>query len=216
MARGNGKMQIFLDDVDYRKFLYVLGDVVDRFRIDCWDFCLMPNHYHLSLYNRLPNLSEAIRHLNGVYGFWWNATHSRVGHVFQGRFKDQIVQREGYLLALCRYIALNPVRARLVEHPAQWRWSSFCATAGLAPNPGFLSSEPILRQFGPPDGPSVRDLYVRHVLASSDDADAMSERLRSKERVLGDRQFKLSLLEPPSSLRLSDQGVTDRVVQAAE
>src|SRR5258708_25864004 len=96
-----------------RKFLYVLGDMVEDFSVECWDYCLMPNHYHLTLRTRNPNLSSAIRYLNSVYALWWNATHSRVGHVFQGRFKDQIVQPEGYLLSLLRYISLNPVRAGL-------------------------------------------------------------------------------------------------------
>ena len=68
MSRGNGRMRIFLDDTDYRKFLFILGDVVDSFDIDCWDFCVMPNHYHLALYPRQPNISRAIQTLNGDYG----------------------------------------------------------------------------------------------------------------------------------------------------
>ena len=151
MSRGNGRMRIFLDDGDYRKFQFVLGDVAELFDLEVWDFCVMPNHYHLAVCPRRPNLSEAIQRLNGVYAIWWNARHKMVGHTFQGRFKDQIVQREGYLWALCRYIARNPVRAKLVDDPAQWRWSSYRATAGLCPNPGFLLNEPILRQFGDDD-----------------------------------------------------------------
>lgn len=193
MARGNGRMRIFLDDVDYRKFLCVLGDVVDIFGVECWDYCVMPNHYHLALCPRKPNLSLAMRQLNSVYAMWWNATHSTVGHVFQGRFKDQIVQREGYLPALCRYIALNPVRAGLVADPADWPWSSYRSTAGLCANPGFLSSDPILSQFGAGDVAVMRELYKRHV-GESIPADRVDERLRSKERILGDRPFKLHLL----------------------
>jgi putative transposase len=194
MSRGNGRMAIFLDDLDYRKFLYLLGDVVDRFDVECWDFCVMTNHYHLTLCNRRANLSDAVRYLNGVYAFWWNAAHDRVGHVFQGRFKDQIVQREGYLSSLCRYIALNPVRAKLVEHPADWQWSSYRTTAGIAPNPGFLHPDPILRQFGT-DQLTQRQRYVQHVLANSAEEEERAERLRSKERILGDREFKASILE---------------------
>jgi putative transposase len=194
MSRGNGRMRIFLDDADYRKFLFVLGDVVDTFGVECWDFCVMPTHYHLALYPREPNLSQAIHQLNSVYAIWWNATHSTVGHVFQGRFKDQIVQREGYLEALCRYIARNPVRAKLVDHPAKWPWSSYGSTAGLRPNPGFLFSEPILEQFGNGDIAAQRSLYMQHVLRPSSADDHLDERLRSKERVLGDRAFKLGIL----------------------
>src|SRR6185436_7824235 len=135
MSRGNGRMKIFLDDVDYRKFLYVLGDILDLYDVDCWDACVMPNHYHLAVMNRRPNLPEAMQHLNGEYAIWWNARHANVGHTFQGRYKDQIVQREGYLLNLVRYIALNPVRAGLVKSPEQWPWSAYRCTAGIASNP---------------------------------------------------------------------------------
>jgi putative transposase len=193
MARGNGRMRIFLDDADYRKFLFILGDVVDTFDIDCWDFCVMPNHYHLAVCPSKANISRAIQALNGDYGTWWNKTHSAIGHVFQGRFKAQIVQRDGYLRALCRYIARNPVRAKLVADPADWRWSSYAATAGLATNPGFLSSEPILSQFGDDEVAVLRERYQRHVLAPQWEAD-VDERLRSRERVLGDRGFKRQVL----------------------
>src|ERR1051325_8507229 len=108
MSRGNGRMQIFLDDTDYRKFFYLLSDVCDAYNVDCWDACVMPNHYHLAVMNREPNLPEAMQHLNGEYGTWWNGRHERVGHVFQGRYKDQIVQAEEYLLNLIGYIARNP------------------------------------------------------------------------------------------------------------
>jgi putative transposase len=193
MSRGNGRMQIFLDDGDYRKFLFVLSDILEVYEVECWDFCVMPNHYHLVVRNRKANLSEALQHLNGEYALWWNATHRKIGHVFQGRFKDQIVQREGYLLSLIRYVALNPVRANLVKLPEAWRWSSYRCTAGLHPNPGFVASDDVLRQFGDADVDVLRQRYVRHVLSRSDDDDAQFDRFRSKERVLGDRAFKLAI-----------------------
>ena len=124
MSRGNGRMHIFLDADDYQQFIYFLSDVVEEFAMQCWNYCLMPNHYHATLQPSRADLSEAIRRLNGVYAQWWNRRHGRVGHVFQGRYKDQIVQREGYLLTLSRYVVMNPVRAQLVVHPGDWRWSS--------------------------------------------------------------------------------------------
>jgi hypothetical protein len=87
MSRGNGRMHIFHDDEDYRRFVYLLGDVVEEFDIECWNYCLMPNHYHATLRPTQANLSNAIRRLNSVYGQWWNRRHGRVGHVFQGRFR---------------------------------------------------------------------------------------------------------------------------------
>ena len=199
MARGNGRMRIFLDDVDCRKFLFVLGDVADAFGVECCDYCVMPTHYHLSLRPRRPNLSEAIRQLNSVYAMWWNDVHATVGHVFQGRFKSQVVQREGYLLALCRYIALNPVRAGLVDQPEYWQWSSYRTMAGLCRNPGFLTTEPVLGQFGDGDVALLRSLYRQHIVAVLPDEGEM-ERLRSKERVVGDRSFKREVLGPRAAL----------------
>jgi REP element-mobilizing transposase RayT len=107
MSRGNARMPIFLDDCDYRQFVYQVGDVVEEFGLVCWNYCAMPNHYHLTVQPTRANLSAAIRKLNGTYGQWWNRRHGRVGHVFQGRFKDQIVDRNSYLMALSSYVVMN-------------------------------------------------------------------------------------------------------------
>lgn len=199
MSRGNGRMKIFLDDVDRRKFLWLLNDVVDMFHLECWDYCLMTTHYHLCVCNPEPTLSEALHYLNGGYAFWWNVRHKHVGHVFQGRFKDQIVQQDGYLATLCRYIALNPVRAGIVSDPADWPWSSYRALAGLAPEPPFLRSDAVLRQFG-----EVREhqheKYIHHVRTASEQQDVDAERFRSRERVIGDRAFKRSVVRPSVSI----------------
>lgn len=125
MSRGNNKMAVFLDDLDYAGFLSMLADVVEMFEVDSWVNCAMPNHYHLVLRTRQPNLSLAMRHLNGRYAQWWNKRHAHVGHVVQGRFKAQVVEASVYLVRLCRYILLNPVRAGLCAHPEEWPWSSY-------------------------------------------------------------------------------------------
>jgi hypothetical protein len=99
----------------------------------------MGNHYHLLVQTPEANLSVAMRQLNGVYTQRFNRRHERCGHVLQGRFGAQLVAGDAYLREVCRYIVLNPVRAGLVAHPGEWRWSSFRATAGEAAPPGFLS-----------------------------------------------------------------------------
>jgi REP-associated tyrosine transposase len=193
MSRGNGRMTIFLDDTDFRKFVYILGDVVETFSIKCWSFCVMSNHYHATLQPSRANLSEAIRQLNGAYAQWWNKRHARVGHTFQGRFKDQIVQRDdGYLLALIRYVEMNPVRARLVERPEDWRWSSYSAIAGLTSCPAFLDAAATLRLFGD-DVRVQRARFAEFVTVDPDDT--IADRIRSSERILGDRSFKASFTE---------------------
>lgn len=99
--------------------------------------CLMGNH-QLVLTTRRPNLSALTRHVNGVYTQDFNRRHGKVGHVFQGRFKSILVDREAHFPELCRYVELNPVRAVMVQVPQDWPWSSFLAHAGLATCPPWL------------------------------------------------------------------------------
>jgi hypothetical protein len=89
-----------------------------------------------------------MRQLNGLYTQAYNRWHRRVGHLFQGRFKAILVEKETHLLELCRYVVLNPVRAKRVTHPRQWAWSSYRATAGEAPCPSYLTVDWVLGQFG--------------------------------------------------------------------
>jgi putative transposase len=192
MARGNGRMRIFLDDADYRYFVHVLGEVVEEFGIECWNYCVMPNHYHATLQPAQPNLSEAVRRLNSVYAQWWNKRHERVGHVFQGRFKDQIVQREGYILALSRYVVMNPVRAQLVERPEDWRWSSYRATLGLSPPEAFLAVSSTLCLFGDGEEALLRARFAEYVLGGPTD-ECTVDRIRSCERILGTKGFRASV-----------------------
>jgi len=108
----------------------------------------MDNHYHLLLETPDANLSAGMRRLNGMYTQAHNRRHKKSGHVFQGRFKAILVDKENYLLELCRYVVLNPVRASVVREAGNWPWSSFRATAGLQPAPDYLSVDWILALFG--------------------------------------------------------------------
>jgi REP element-mobilizing transposase RayT len=147
-SRGDGREEIFIDEGDRIVFLGVLERVVARQGWLCHAYCLMGNHYHLLLETPRANLSQGMRQLNGVYTQRFNLRHHREGHVFQGRFRSILVDREGYLLELCRYVVLNPVRANLAGEPADWRWSSYRATVGLEPVPPFLTVDWVLGQFG--------------------------------------------------------------------
>ncbi len=119
-SRGDRREAIFGDDDDRERFLELLGQAMDRFDATVMAYCLMGNHYHLVLHTRQANLSRLMRHINAVYSQALNWRHGRVGHVFQGRFKAIIVDREDYLLALCRYVEVNPVRASMVEEAGCW------------------------------------------------------------------------------------------------
>ena len=124
----------------------------------------MDNHYHLLIETSDANLSVGMRQLSGVYTQRFNRRHHRVGHLFQGRFKAILVERDTHLLELCRYVVLNPVRARITEDPAGYPWSSYPATMGFVANPGWLSIDWILSQFGP-DRAGARRQYADFVAA---------------------------------------------------
>lgn len=147
-ARGNALNAIFLDDGDRELFLVCLSEVVTRFGWLCHAYCLMDNHYHLLIETPEGNLSPGMRQLNGVYTQRFNRRHGRVGHVFQGRFKAIVVDRDSYLLELCRYVVLNPIRADMVKHIEHYPWSSYPATMGLAACPVWLITDWVLGQLG--------------------------------------------------------------------
>jgi len=94
------------------------------------------------------NLTKGMRQLNGVFTQWSNRRHKRSGHLFQGRYKAILVDRDSYFLELARYIVLNPVRAAMVKHPRLWGWSSYGATIGTSPTPVWLTSDNLLAEFG--------------------------------------------------------------------
>jgi REP element-mobilizing transposase RayT len=147
-TRGNARQAIFKDDGDRKCFLDVLASVVEESNWLCHAYCLMENHYHLILETPEANLSRGMRQLNGVYTQRHNRRHGSGGHLFQGRFKAILVGRENYLLELCRYVVLNPVRAGLVKTAEEYAWSSYRATAGSASRPPYLSVDWVLGQFG--------------------------------------------------------------------
>ena len=113
-SRGNHRAMIYEDDGDRVLFLEVLESVVERFNWLCHAYCLMGNHYHLLIETPEGNLSAGMRHLNQVYTQRYNRAHGVVGHLFQGRFKSVLIEKEAHLLEVCRYVVLNPVRAGMV------------------------------------------------------------------------------------------------------
>ncbi len=146
-SRGDGREDIFLDDGDRELFLEVLAEVTETFNWTVHAYCLMGNHYHLLVETPDANLSKGMRQLNGIYTQRFNRKHKRVGHVFQGRYKAIIVQKETYLLELSRYIVLNPVRARMVRAAKDWPWSSYRSTIGIDGTPPWLTTDWILSAF---------------------------------------------------------------------
>jgi putative transposase len=140
-SRGDRRESIYRDDTDRRSQLTIIAHATDRFDAQVLAYCLMGNHYHLVMHTRQANLSRLMRQINGVYTQTYNRRHGLTGHVFQGRYKAILVDRDAYLLALCRYVERNPVAAGMVRSPGDWAWSSYRAHVDLAPTPGWLDTD---------------------------------------------------------------------------
>lgn len=172
MSRGNARQEIFLDSGDCERFLERLSATTVRFRVHCRAYCLMPNHFHLLLEPGALPLSRMMQQLNSSYSQSFNRRHERVGHVLQGRFKALLIDRDDYFRRVLRYIVLNPVRARLVRHPAEWPWSSYSATAGLVGPVQFLALDEVWKAFESVDVGRAQALYADFVDAGSAVGDA--------------------------------------------
>jgi putative transposase len=146
-ARGNDRHDIYVDNVDRRNYLAILGPVTLRQRWRCLSYCLMPNHVHLLVETPHANLGAGMQRLHGEYAHTFNRRHGRCGHVFQGRFGSIRIATDEHLWSAAAYIALNPVTAGLCRAPEDWRWSSHASTTGARRRPGWLDSARLLSYF---------------------------------------------------------------------
>jgi REP element-mobilizing transposase RayT len=192
-ARGDRREPIFLDDEDRQLLLDLLAQALERFDARALAYCLMGNHYHAVLCTRQPNLSALMRHVNGVFTQRVNRRHGKVGHVFQGRYKAILVDRDAYLLEVCRYVELNPVRAHMVAAPQDWPWSSYRALTGATPTPAWLDAAVLHGALlgrtpaNPPERAQAAHLYA-NLVATARDASLWSGALR-QQVYLGDEAF---------------------------
>jgi putative transposase len=147
-SRGDRREDIYLGEADRRIWLAIFGAVCKHFHWVCHAWCQMSNHYHIVVETVEGNLSQGMRQLNGVYTQTFNRTHYRVGHVFQGRYRAVMVEKDAYLLELMRYVVLNPVRAGMVGDAGDWPWSSYGAMVGKTSRPEWLQTDWVLGQFG--------------------------------------------------------------------
>ena len=224
-ARGDRREPIYEDDADRRAFLDVFGAVSEDFNWLSYAYCLMGNHYHLVIETPDGNLAKGMRQLNGVYTQHSNRRHGRVGHLFQGRYQAILVDRDAYLLELCRYVVLNPVRARMVRAPGLWPWSSYRAMTGSKDAPPWLAVDALLAQFGR-SRPSARAHYRRFLaqgLAAPSPWDALKGQIYlGDERFMKKMQQKLNGQEkdinipraqrrgPPPALKHIERSHSDR------
>jgi putative transposase len=200
-ARGDRREDIYLDDGDRLDWLNVLSLTCQRFNWVVYAYCQMNNHYHLLVETVDGNLSKGMRQLNGVYTQRFNQRHDQVGHLFQGRYKAILVQKDSYLLELSRYVVLNPIRARMVKNLNQWAWSSYPATMGTAIEPEWLDADWLLSQFGKQRRPA-RGKYHEFIMQGK----GLSSPLKDTRHqlILGDDAFIEQFREAKNVNRLRE------------
>jgi len=198
-VRGNGRQSIFLDDRDRERFLDRLARSVESYEVRLYLYCLMTNHYHLLVEIPKANISRFMQSLETGYTVYFNLRHGRSGHLTQGRFGGKLVEGDEYLLALARYLHLNPVRTTRLKHATAkekrevlraYRWSSYRSYVGLGKEVQFLEHGPLLDLTGGRSKKNQRRTYRRFVeagLAMNDEY--LQELLSESPRAIGSEQF---------------------------
>jgi len=167
-ARGNADLPIFTDPADGARFLDLLGREIAQQRWLCHGYCLLENHFHLLVETPEPNLGRGMGRLTMTYSQWFNRRHARRGHLFAGRYKSILFEKDAWLLALCRHVVLNPVRLNAVNRADQWRWSSYRPLALGETEPGWLYRDAVLAALG--GGADACDAWRDYVEAGLDAA----------------------------------------------
>lgn len=185
IARGNEKKSYFESNDDKELLLRLFSRTHEKHNFVFYAYCIMDNHYHLLLETPDGNLSKGMHYINSIFAQQFNDRHERSGHLFQGRYKSFLVQKESYLLAVSRYIVLNPVRSGTVSHPAYYQWSSYRATAGMEPALDFLTAGVILSEFSD-DRRMALEEYRQFILGGFG---LEAPRAYRNSNILGDKNF---------------------------
>lgn len=155
-SRGNERRPIFSSVRDREKMFSIFSEGVIRYGLSIHTYCLMENHYHLLLETKEANLSQAMHFINGGYTSYYNRVYHRSGHLFQGRYRAILVEKDQYVSTLSRYIHLNPVRAGLCKRPDGYRWSSYLGYLDPKKRPSWLETSLVLGYFSPRAGGARR------------------------------------------------------------
>lgn len=186
-CRGNARQDIYKDNKDRKAFLEILTDSQKIYSIIIYSYVLMNNHYHLLIETPKGNISDYMRHLNMRYTSHYNRRHKKVGHLFQGRFKGILVDKDTYLTMLSRYIHLNPVKIKgmktmpykeKMQYLRKYRWSSFPGYINKRKKQEFVEYDPVLEEYGG-DNDEGRQAYGN--IISIDDSGNMDV----KEKIVG-------------------------------
>jgi len=229
MARGNGKQAIFHIEDDYRRMTDGLKKTVGRTGWEVLAYVWMPNHIHLFLRTPKPNLSKGMQYLLSGYANWYAKRHQRTGHLFQGRFRAEIVEDESYFWTLSCYMHLNPARGKrpLVKHPRDWPWSSYPGFCNKAKQVDWIAYESVLKAWqGTMGGSNAERAYRKFVESGIEEppenplSNALEGWLLGSEAFL--KRMKNLFLKPkqidrvPRARRLSSLSATEVVTIVAE
>ncbi len=191
IARGNQRQKTFLVKVDFVKYLELLGEHLETREIRLYAYCLMPNHVHLLVEQAgdYP-LSRYMHRLQTAYTQFFNRTHKKVGHLFQGRYKAILVDKDSYLLELVRYIGLNPFRAKLEEKPGIYPWTSHQQYLGRENKPlAKVEVEPVLALFSKRKK-EAQKAYLRFVKEGMGEGHREDLYDVRQGHILGDQEFE--------------------------
>ena len=207
-SRGNEKKDVFRSQKDREKFLSYLESATERYGAAVHAYCLMSNHYHLLMETPEGNLSQIMRHINGAYTNYFNTKRQRAGHLFQGRYKAILVEKDAYALELSRYIHLNPVRAGMVQMPGEYRWSSYRSYIGQTARPEWLKITDQLGQFSGAEK-EKQDSYRHFVEAiiGEDEQNPLAAALGTA--ILGSHEFIAEIEERHLAEKQADPDIPD-------
>jgi REP element-mobilizing transposase RayT len=185
ITRGNQRQKIFRDEKDYSKYLNILARYKSQYKYRLYAYVLMNNHVHLLIETKDIPLSKIQQGINQSYTIYFNKKYNTVGHLFQGRYKAILCDRDAYLLSLIKYIHLNPVRAKAAEHPEDYKWSSHINY--VERSKGIIDIEQVLRMFSE-DKAKARRLYSAYI---TDGIKVKKEDIYRTvdQRILGDEEF---------------------------
>jgi len=186
-CRGNERREIFKDDSDRKRFLQTLLKSLASYTVKLYGYVLMSNHFHLLLETPTGNLGEFMRHFNITYTGYYNRRHNRSGHLYQGRYKSILVDKDTYLSVLSRYIHLNPVRIKSMErmpdeeklqYLLQYQWSSLPGFLNRRKKEWYIDYGMVLAEYGG-DTDKARRGYRKRIAAE------LAEGIEIKESILG-------------------------------
>ena len=188
ITRGNQRQKIFYDDGDRAKYLEILSRLKHTYSFRIHAYVLMLNHVHLLLETGAVALSRVMQRLSSGYTQYFNRRHRLAGHLFQGRYKAILCDKDSYLLELSRYLHLNPVRAKVVNDPAEYPWSSYGGYVRESQGKKWLDTSDVLNQFSRKVS-DARKLYRKFVLEALGEGHREEYYEALDGRFLGDREF---------------------------